>query len=484
MKNKVFSLQSEKLSSLNTIASTSWVKDLSVAPVYVDSVNGDDSNSGLTAAESVRTLTRGKEIATSHCHAESINIWLIVSGGNYTENFMRDHQRVYFQLKGNVSITGNIQLSRSSTFILTGPYTFTLTGDFIVTSGSIALLASDVTWVQTGNFISQFGSGIGFHCVSTTINGYIIAQYNSEIHTAADVGPITVNYSTAGTTSAVSATVNSKLYLGSNTNITYAGNGSAISVRTGSTAVTQSVSVTANGINDYAVSALYYAYIFINGKLTVSGTSCSGGIHCTLTSAVKIASGITFNDINTSTKNFIYLTTGSVITVDGAVSAYGASQARSIYLAGCSMLYFGGNTTITHKSATQSIVVCSDNSMFSIPSGLLTINSPNGCYSCFGLAHNSFGIINSLTVSGSASFSTVNATTGATFEVNTGGTISGSLSGAGKKYVIDTGGIVSVGGAGINRLPGANAGTVSNTITVKDTSNNNQVISKSYSYYG
>ena len=98
----------------NKVVTSKWVKDLCTTPVYVDSVNGSDSNSGLSAAESVATIGKGLEILYSIPNSSGFFVRLVIQAGTYNENVNIHNLSCEIHLYGNVSINGGIYIKRSN----------------------------------------------------------------------------------------------------------------------------------------------------------------------------------------------------------------------------------------------------------------------------------------------------------------------------------------------------------------------------------
>ena len=108
-------------------STSKWVKDLSNASVYVDSVNGSDSNSGLSAAESVKTINEGIRKSRSILVGSNYHAYIKVAAGSYTETVRIEEFNIAIELLGDVTLTGNFVFYDHANIYLFGSFNFTVT---------------------------------------------------------------------------------------------------------------------------------------------------------------------------------------------------------------------------------------------------------------------------------------------------------------------------------------------------------------------
>lgn len=130
-------------------ATTEWVKNLAVAPVYLDAA-GNDTNDGMSAATAVKTFAKALEISTQ----KSLDVSIIhVASGSYAEDISISRQDCVFLFSGDVT-TQNISVDNSSRVWFDcdgGVYTLTLNGKLDVEKKSYCSFNCKLTTVYTAN---------------------------------------------------------------------------------------------------------------------------------------------------------------------------------------------------------------------------------------------------------------------------------------------------------------------------------------------
>ena len=156
------------------LATTKWVHDaIGPASLYVDPANGNNANDGLTQAKAVKTITQALALANTR-FGEQTKIYL--TAGTYTESLsFYDTPFVSFVLQGNVTISGNIIISRTEIQI-NGNYTLTVTSTSgncveVINSGAIFCGVDIVINASNGEAGIRINrNAVGLFTKTTTIN--------------------------------------------------------------------------------------------------------------------------------------------------------------------------------------------------------------------------------------------------------------------------------------------------------------------------
>ena len=347
-------------SSLNTIASTSWVKDLSVAPVYVDSVNGDDSNSGLTAAESVATIGKGLEISGGLPSGTNIDCYLHIAGGTYTEAIDIYHKNCIFDFSGNVTINGGISVRERSALFLGGNYTISITSSTsrcirAVESSHVEFFESvpSVTLTSTGNqsfpVIDILHST--FICrPNTTITANINTNYYcvlAETSSVYFVRSLSISGSSFG--GGIKLTNNATLAAGSVT--VEAGNsgnvGYCLEIALGSGAYIPTMVAKTSSVAAGCVSVHDHSWLYCSGAVTMrcnnqTKTTLGVGTH----SYAVFRNKVTF-DCSTQISCGLYCAENSILCLIHSIEALGkfTDEFANVYAGG--LIYIPSTATIT-----------------------------------------------------------------------------------------------------------------------------------------
>ena len=429
------------------------MKDISTAAVYV-SPDGDDSNSGMSAAESVKTFSRALAIAKNNKNNFDVSKTFYVTAGTYTENFLLSNISITVVLQGDVVFNGNIEMWNNTDFFLMGEHTFTLNGKFHCNCSTAKI--EQVGWIQTGDLISATLGKIAFTCASFTLTGTVRAENDSKIYFGSL--PVTISsLSTTFVTSVILVKNHSSIIFYSDITVTCNNNSHAIEVGLDSYISTANVNVVANNLTGHIIYVYHSSIAILNNNFVVTGTKCGGGIYCFYSSYIYILGTTTIPDINSSNSATIYSNISSLIVLGNNTTFYGPISGNTI---GChheSRISCFKNMTITHKTSSSTFINMYNGSI--VVEGTLTMSAPSGAATFFSVNSHAFANIINLTVSGSVSNYTVSVSDGSLFNLSNTGTVSGTITG-GSRYRVTNGSVIDVNGAGANRIPGGSAGTV------------------------
>ena len=222
--------------------------------------------------------------------------------------------------------------------------------------------------------------------------------------------------------------------------------------------VVQDATITANSISGSAAYVTDGSMFLVTGSTTVNGTAASGG-------GLSILNGSVFScDTNVSIANItggqaVFCRYGCFIYVGGNLQAYGSSGGNALRVRLCSSVYVGGDAILYGGASTTALLYAYETSGVKIEGKLSATAYSGGSPNAVLLDNCSFCSIGGMDASGAISSATVAVHGNSVFDIPAAATVSGSFTGSGKKYVVDTGGQINVHGAGVNKLPGANAGT-------------------------
>lgn len=376
--------------------------------VFYVSPNGDNTSDGLT--ENTALATIGEAInRISNSYKNGATVYL--AGGTYDETVIVDCCFVKFDLQGDVTITGDLDLRMESVISVISSNNAKFTADYI-RSSALSRLVFDSCSVDATTIIADTGSFV-------TLNGTVTSCV---LRPGDGMAAMNVIHNSHLENKSIATSV-----VGSNSSIVYAASEGGIMYCYSPTTITGSftgrIFNVANG-----------AGIFGLGNVNCTA-SCYGGINCGINSFVFVR-GITM-----TVSNY----TGNVAVVDSASTVHVESS----------------TFTFTRSGSTADIqIIASDSSLFNFVSGTLSIRA-NGCNAFLASAVNSHLAISgtTLALNGSVTNSTAHVERNGVITIPTATTISGTVTG--RRYAVATGGQINVGGAGANRIPGNAEGTVS-----------------------
>ena len=343
-------------------ATTEWVRDLAVAPVYVDPA-GSDSNDGLSAASAVQTFAKALEIGKSMPQG---SIRLVVSAGSYAGDVSLDNGLVCIvSLQGDIQITGRISIRNASSLLFDDsgnnpPLSVTVT----------ASNAVNAVFLSRGSVISA--QNTNFYLVANNVSNYVVLAteesfFNARlihisgtsayggIHAIAISG-VVVNTSlridniiTSG--AALFADILSRIVLDfdsgdyihspnnvANSTTIKASGCSCITINTAfkiynhatsgfvvyseeCSAVRINAGVNIDSTNCYCFFEVSYsAYLYLNGSLTLSGT-VTACLRCSNNATVNMSSSLTASGTVTG-KKYIVTRGGQVCTNGGGQNVF------------------------------------------------------------------------------------------------------------------------------------------------------------------
>lgn len=263
-------------------------------------------------------------------------------------------------------------------------------------------------------------------------------------------------------------TINGRVFIHNNSAITFTDNYTvtvvatnvtdAIAVDTASylSALSTSFVVTATNITYNGLSIAKGSTVYMQ-SFHLSGTSSTAGVLVSGESYLLIGDSLDIDDI---------LTTGRAIAVEGNsyLEAISNTQ-KTIYTSTTNMAVtinsISGanikNLTINHKS-TADVVMCTNNSFIHL-SGIKIAASATA-NSFLGTSDCSYVLVDtSIDFSGAVNFCTAYCANNSVLTITPAATVTGTVTG--QRYAVGHGGMISVGGAGANRIPGTTAGVAS-----------------------
>jgi hypothetical protein len=388
-------------------ATTSWVrKVISPATIYVDASTGSDSNDGLTSGTPVKTIARGLQLGDTRAGQA---IGLSLAGGTYTEDVSIVRQTAVFTLRGNVTLSGALNISNSG-----------------------ALTVS--------------GGGSNYSCTVSRSGGNQTISVSSDSLLAVSC-PFTVVAS--GTATGVSITDGS-LFLQSGSAFTFA--------------------ITCDTVSGFALSVLDGSSVIASAQLAIGGASVAGGINVWNGSRLFLLGGVSESDILTYGAGISLQNQSEAFIGGDSVVRSGASAAASIsVLYGSSFtvdpavssvaIYFSGPNSggpvLAEGGSNVSVLAQAVTS--SVSSAAIAAFWAEACSSI------QFGSSTAISISGTYStfYGVMFCRNNSCISIPTGVTFSGSPTG--RRYFVSTGGQIFVSGAGENRIPGSAAGSASAT---------------------
>lgn len=404
-------------------ATTEWLRDLAVAPVYVDPT-GSDSNDGLSASTPKQTLQGAYNLAVALPRSGEGAV-IKMAAGSYTGGLtVTNEAKIALELQGSVSVTGNIAVTKSSSLLITGSsYTFTLTGGTSTTSGSTLYIYVS-SFTQSNEFNIENTSRVNVMC------------------------PLTI------TNSSISITGASNLESISTISCTTANTDNAIQVHGLSNLICTDLSLNVGTVSNYALHIDSMSSVYVD-SLTVSGSSCSGGVFCGTNSLFYCVGDLSVGNILTQYPGIHCLGESTTIVYGNTtIQSANSSGASCIRLESGSAVLFYGNVALTQR--TGSDVVFVSNSCVEFGKAV-SISTTVNIIRFFIVTNQSLCVLDgNITLNGPVLDVSVSCVGNSLLSISSSVTVTGSVTG--KRYYAAFGGQILVYGAGASRIPGSIAG--------------------------
>ena len=416
------------IDSSSSVATTKWVKDLALVSVYVDAANGADANDGLTAGSPMKTLQAALARALQFASAGGCNARIIAAGGSYTGGLNLDGARVELVLQANVSVTGNLTVQNSGYLIVNGSYSLTVTGKTSITKQS-SLTFAGASYTGNGLFELYSSSSAYFANAVSLSNSTLVLEVSG-----------------------------SSLYCQTTLSITSSGTGGVVDItNNGIIFVAQTLSIASDNATS-AILSLTRSSTISASLFTVSGSGNTAGIVVARgNSTLLFTNGFVFGDCITSGAGISI--SESVMTTGGSSELYssGASGTMAVAIAdsSCFVLYgTSSSLTINAKSGVGALLYVSGCSAFESP-GSLTLSADGTVSHGINCSYCSSVKVTNISISGTYS-RIIGCYYSSSLSISPSGTVSGSPTG--QRFVVQTTSNISVGGLGVNRIPGTVAG--------------------------
>ena len=381
-----------------------------IGNTFYVSNDGNDANDGYTQATALATIGKALNKVSRSCR----HVTVYLAGGTYDENVILHNSFVQFDLQGDVTITGDLDLRMESVVSVISSNNAKFTADYI-RSFALSRLVFNSCSVEATSIIAQTGSLI---TLLDTVNSCTLHPGDaiSAIHAASNA----IIDNSARVTSIV----------GANAASVCSANGSGLIYWSSPTAT----------ITGSFTGAIFFAlnnsYMSVSGNNISSTASISQGINCQYGSYVVIGVTIT---VSNCTGQLAYVYANSIVQIGSSIT-FTRSGSTAV-----GMIYAGRHSTFTYGAATLRISASNCTNFFNAdPQGLIE-----------------FGGNATLILNGSVTASTANVARNGVITIPTTTSISGTVTG--KRYAATSGGIINVGGAGANRIPGSIAGTTNSS---------------------
>lgn len=424
----------------NAVATTAWVRELGVAPVYLDPA-GSDSNDGLSASSPVQTFTRAIAISGRIAHSGGSDGFIIAAAGSYTGNVAVDWMRLHVRCSGAITINGSISLNNQANLIFETSSAVTLNGNAVLTKQNVLSCTGAPSWTQTGG-ISVSNSSLFFLPDSCTAS----VTRNSSI--------------------VVSVLDSSLCHFGSLT-VTSNGGSQGIVVSQNAQITVGNLTVNATSVAAHAVSIVSASTLYVTGNMNVSTPNIASGQYSVdvANNATLIVSG-TATIAEDSSAGFIVNNNSTVRIVEDLTITNSSNNAIPLIIASRSFVDISRKITITASGAIyRCLLVSTGSGLFSgNPTSLLDIKntSSSGVTFMAEFSGSSWCLIQSLTLNGRVNNSSIALDRSSYLHLSSAGTVSGTVT-VGKRFFVGTLSFLQVDGAGVNRIPGAQPGTISSS---------------------
>lgn len=424
----------------NAVATTEWVRDLGVAPVYL-SPAGSDSNDGLSASSPVQTFARAIAVSGRIAHSGGSDGFIIAAAGSYTGNVAVDWMRLHVRCSGAITINGSISLDNQANLIFETSGAVTLNGNAVLTKQNVLSCTNAPSWTQTGG-ISVSNSSLFFLPSSCTAS----VTRNSSI--------------------AVSALGNSLCHFGPLTVTSNGGSQGIVITQNAEISVAGDLTVNVSSATNHVVSIVIDSFLFVDGNVSISTPSISSSKHSlyvAINSTAVVSGSVT---VDADTSGGVLVDNNSVLRIyyDLTVSGSSSVTAALLYIASRSFANVGRKITLSASgSPNRALLVTNGSGLYNGDSSSvldISCTSASGVNSLVDCSVSSWCIFTSLTLNGRVNNSSIYVVSLSYVQVKPTGTVSGTVT-VGKRFDVNTLSFLQVGGAGLNRIPGAQAGTVS-----------------------
>lgn len=338
-------------------ATTEWVKDLAVAPVYLDPA-GSDSNDGMTAATAVQTFAKAVQVAKG---LPQIAAYIVVAAGSYSGDVAFDALRCVVDLQGNVAVSGDVAATADSRLYIKGNFTFSISGSLILSEGSSFYSATNVkiTTADKDRCIDASGANIKIDgtlsVVANDVSGSAVQISNSSAVFNGNVDISGSSYN-GGVVITRSSMMEFNGYLKVNNSNNDGGSGPGVSVLDGSHARFNSGGNAIHGIGSY-----------------IYGLSLSTNSSCSFYGSVSIRSNST-----TGIAVFVDNCSDALFSADTVIDcpAYGR---MAVNCSSCSCCIFLGSYTLEIAGTwSDQCFLSIDNALIYVALGFNVTNSSAG----------------------------------------------------------------------------------------------------------
>lgn len=324
-------------------ATTEWVKNLALAPVYLDPA-GDDTNDGMSSASAVQTFAKALEIASALPSAGGYDAYIIAASGNYTDSFsIGKSKRCLLEPKGNISLTGNIILFESSKLFIAGNYTTTITPSD-VSKAAVSVENFSILYI-VGNISISGGSCSNFINASTNSSLFITGTVSAdgsptdygfrlfENSKAYFFGAVTITDNSTIATLVITSASSVQFY--AHLDVTSASTGNIISVSNGSSFFINGVSIVSDSAAIFV--AVSYGLAYLYGQKYFAGTVSTAVIQAIHNSWVEYISpssatgSVTGKRYNVNTGAVISVHSGGANAIPGTIAGTATSSSYGYY---------------------------------------------------------------------------------------------------------------------------------------------------------
>ena len=407
---------------------------------YVDATNGDDANDGLTAATAWKTLTHAVEAFPAYYPNAKRGFVLHVADGTYTEDVEFTDYYGYIKFGSAVTIDGDFSFRQYNPFVTVtaedgATSTLTVTGRFLVNEqqclvyipAALSLVINRNMTVGMGAFLCSDGAitidpSTKVDCISVGSRGSCVIR-----------NTLTVTGYTGDTSHSM----------------VYVDNG-------GYFHCTGAINFT--GDNAYAIFVAANSSANISGTLTIQNANFSSRMFYIAKSALASFNAVTVT--STTCVFFAYAAYNSTCTFGGAISFTGTISSDVFYAEQCSSIHCSSTVTMDISGNGVAVaVLCALRESFIRAGNAVTVTMQNQLNQIFIATQNSYiGLEHGSaqhTINASVVRGVVYCSRSGGFLTSTSKTFAGTVTG--KKYLLETGGSISLGASKLN---GSQAGTL------------------------
>jgi hypothetical protein len=155
------------------VATTQWIANQKLpANVYLDSVNGNDANDGLTSGTALKTIAGLRSLISKKLEAYKGTVTVHLASGSYDSLVGVRNVQVLYISNGSVTTTGASASQPDQYITLSG--SFTLTGNINAIRGGRMSIANgsslSFSGLNTTCAIAAYGGGIIFTYLNNTVS--------------------------------------------------------------------------------------------------------------------------------------------------------------------------------------------------------------------------------------------------------------------------------------------------------------------------